>query len=160
VEPTVRLPDNSVSVRIHGEVGDATPRATAPNYNRLYPTPPAGTLPADYQAAHLWGPGFGNEQAAGIMLAPSEVNLRFQNAGVETTIRDMRSLASRQGGHVELDAVAQSYPRTGGYEVLREAQYRARLIGRDGTVQQTFTATISVGPPSTGGVPVVVSVSR
>ena len=40
----------------------------------------ARALAENYQAAHLWGPGFGDEFEAGMAWAPNEVNQRLQSA--------------------------------------------------------------------------------
>ena len=148
VSSVIVAPDNSVSVKIVGEVGDPIPNraVNAPNYNRQFPSAGEVGLPANYQEAHLWGPGFDNEQASGMMLAPQEVNLRWQ-ADVEGEIRDLRAIAKQQGGHLLLEASAESYPRTGGFEVLKEAEYRFRLVDANGREVHRLWVNISVGPP-------------
>jgi len=148
IDPT----DNSISVGIEGEVGDPIKNRAknAPNYNADYMTAKEAGLPDDYVAAHLWGPGFDNEQMTGMMLAPSEVN-SFQNTTVEAKIREMRAWAKSQGGQVFCKASAESYPRTGGFEVLKRATYEFE-IRAGGRVLEKYTATISVGPPPDGKV--------
>ena len=85
----------------------------------------------DYQGAHLWGPGFGDEAAAEIMLAPRDVNLIWQSGRAEKFLRedlpDMAQAASRHFGspsRSRLRAVAPSHPGTvAGGAALKEVQY-------------------------------------
>ena len=85
-------PFNEVETVIEGRLLPGMNRDTAPNYNAetlwatLRATHPELQL-GDWQAAHLWGPGFGDEAAAGMMLAPNDVNQIWQNQKVESFLR-------------------------------------------------------------------------
>jgi hypothetical protein len=43
---------------------------------------------------HLWGPGFGDEAKAGMFIGPIDLNLAWQNSGVENLIRELSSQVS------------------------------------------------------------------
>jgi hypothetical protein len=64
-----------------------------------------------YEAAHLWGPGFGDEAAAGMMLAPHDVNQIWQNHGAESFLRGLADQAREVGGQVRVTARATSHGR-------------------------------------------------
>ena len=69
-------------------------RRAAPEFNssdKLFSNTEAG-LSKDWQRLHLWGPGFGDEAAAGMMWGPREVNHVWQNESVETYIRAARDV--------------------------------------------------------------------
>jgi hypothetical protein len=105
----------------------------------------------NYHQAHLWGPGFGDEAAAGIMLAPAGFNLVWQG-NVERRIREQYALAAGLGGEVRVQARGVSYPRNlYGGNVLAQAQYRIRLLV-PGEAPQAWTIGLSVGPPPSGRV--------
>lgn len=69
-----------------------------------------GILLTDYQRAHLWGHGFGDEARAGIMYAPKIVNQFFQNKKFERHLRLLQKHAAAMGGEVKLVARAKSHP--------------------------------------------------
>jgi hypothetical protein len=134
IEGRINAADGSRSVIIEGELRPPLVRATAPNYNDeavwatlrdLYPDT------AGYQAAHLWGPGFGDEAAAGMMLAPSEVNLVWQNGWAEKWLReDLQDAAAQVSQHIghpvtiRVRAVATSHPADlAGGAVLKHVEY-------------------------------------
>lgn len=71
----------------------------------------AKAFSANYEAAHLWGPGFGDEAAAGMMWAPVEVNQRMQNRFAEQFARDLGEAARNAGGTVHVKAKAVPYSR-------------------------------------------------
>lgn len=90
-------------------------------------------LDGDWELAHVWGPGFGDECAAGIMWAPKRVNQEFQNRGIEKWLRNLRSQSPQRS--VELTATAVSWNNdflekrchwTGfkGVEFLKRIEYR------------------------------------
>ncbi|MFE9018098.1 DUF4157 domain-containing protein [Streptomyces sp. NPDC007808] len=92
--------------------------------------------PKQWQLLHLWGPGFGDEAAAGIMVGPRAVNQQWQNRGIEKFIRELRDTASREGGQVRLRATGVSWPdptpktgfrAPGGARFLQEAKYEITL---------------------------------
>ncbi len=64
-------------------------------------------LTGDWELAHIWGPGFGDEAAAGIMWAPERVNQDFQNRGVEKWLRGLQAIHGP--GVVEITATAASW---------------------------------------------------
>jgi hypothetical protein len=64
-------------------------------------------LDARWELAHLWAPRFGDEAAAGIMWAPTEMNQTFQNHIVEPWITRLRGHAPPRS--VEITAVATSW---------------------------------------------------
>jgi hypothetical protein len=146
VDPT----DNSVTVRVTGEIGDAIPRPDAPGFEKKYEPGSAYGLP-DYQRAHAWGPGFGDEVADGIMLVHSDVNLSLQNSGVEDAIRELHKLARAEGGAVLVSVFVTSHPRTpGGPLLLKSASYRVSMRMPDGTVKVAFEVDIGdIGLPGT-----------
>jgi hypothetical protein len=107
-------------------------------------------LPGDlYHASHLYGPGFGSEAAAGIFLAPADVNLRF-HAAAESYVQDLYQSAQQDGGWVELRAVATTQPSSAwhnaGGNLLASTDYEA-FVCRDGTVLETHRFGIEVGAP-------------
>jgi hypothetical protein len=126
----------------------------APNYNRqavwrnlrkLHPELKIDT----WQAAHLWGPGFGDEAAAGMMLAPDEVNLIWQNQKAEQFLRELRDIAAQQGLEVHVRAAARSHPRDfaggAGDALMQSVQYDFSLAEPGAT--PTFTAAGRVRLP-------------
>ncbi|GIJ43704.1 hypothetical protein Val02_05900 [Virgisporangium aliadipatigenens] len=142
--------DNAVTVRVSGEIGDAIPRADAPGYEKYTDPGSAVGLP-DYQRAHMYGPGFGDEVADGIMLAHTEVNQMLQNHGIERAIRLLHRIAKAEGGAVLVDVAVTSHPRVAGQPVLlRSAGYRVSLRLPDGRVVVAFEADIGdIGLPGT-----------
>jgi Bacterial toxin 4 len=116
----------------------------------------------DWEAAHLWGPGFGDEAAAGMMLAPKDVNQVWQNRGVEKFLRELRGMAGDQGLIVRVRAVARSHPRTfaGGMgdSLLQSVQYDFTVEAPGQSPRPYGQVSFSVGTPPGGVVsePVVV----
>ncbi|MEM6548282.1 MAG: polymorphic toxin type 4 domain-containing protein [Pseudomonadota bacterium] len=123
-----RRDDGSMSVSITGEIlpgrlhrgaGDPNPGQTvAPDFNTAGRSAqrPIGELglndPGRWQRLHLWGPGFGDEAAAGMFLGPEEVNQEFQNRGIERVIRDLGRLAAPLRGEgyvITVTATAESW---------------------------------------------------
>jgi hypothetical protein len=107
-------------------------------------------LPAgEYHASHLYGRGFGSEAAAGIYLAPTEVNLSFHTRA-EGFIQDLYQTAG-PGGWVELRAVATTHPtdawNNAGANLLASTDYEATVC-RQNTVLETYRFGVEVGPPS------------
>jgi putative RNase toxin 4 of polymorphic toxin system len=144
-----RYPDGTLHVSISGEMRNPLPRVgpATPNFEKDLPRVGEIGL-ANYQIAHLWGPGLGDEARDGMMYAPREVNLAVQ-ARVESVLRSLHRMASAQGGTVEVTAGATSYPRLAwhGHEILKEASYRFSVRFPDGTSSPTTEVRISVPPP-------------
>ena len=139
---------------------DVTPtRRRAPDFNRsgsLFSTSEAGLGP-DWQRLHLWGPGFGDEAAAGIMWGPRSVNLVWQNDSIESYIRQLAEQARMRGGRTRVRATAISWenPTPSGWSApqgehfLKQANYEITLV-RPGQPDQTIRVTIEVAePPAT-----------
>jgi hypothetical protein len=121
-----RLKDGSLSIEIVGELLPPIPRNQAPNYNRKWlPGSDATVGLPNYDIAHLWGPGFGDEAWDGMMFAPIEVNQKWQSRGIEQRLRDMQAVTRPRGTRIELTARAVSYPVNAwrGQLLLREASY-------------------------------------
>lgn len=117
-------------------------------------------LSDDWERLHLWGPGFGDEAAAGMMWGPREINQLWQNRGVEDYIRTLASQARQQGGNVRVRATAIAWenptPRgwsaPGGDLFLKQAEYRI-TVELPGRQPQSIRATIDVAePPATRAV--------
>jgi Bacterial toxin 4/Annexin len=147
----VEAEDNSVIVSVEGEIENAIPRQDAPGYEKQYDPGSAHNLP-DYQRAHMWGPGFGDEVADGIMLAHQDVNLKLQNSSAEEAIRELHKLAAADGGKVLVKVQVQSHPRVKGEPLLlKNAAYHVTLVGPDGAVK--FSFDIDIGPIGRPGTP-------
>ena len=161
IERRINTVDNSQTVTITGEIRPALNRAAAPNYNteKMWRILRQEHGLPDYQGAHLWGPGFGDEAAAGIMLAPRDVNLIWQSGRAEKFLRedlpDMAQAASRHFGRpvaIRLRAVATSHPGTvAGGAALKEVQYTFS-IAADGQEVVLGRVGFSVGLPPRGKV--------
>ena len=135
--------------RILDPIGDRS--SAAPNFNG---EDVWGALRAEhpelagYQAAHLWGPGFGDEAAAGIMLAPAEFNLEWQNAGIESRIREWHKIATERGGQLEVRAAARSHDRSiGGGALLANVEYTVSVRTPDGVLHEMGRVGLTADPP-------------
>ena len=132
----------------------------APDFNTsgsLHSVAEAG-LNANWQRLHLWGPGFGDEAAAGMMWGPRNVNLVWQNDSIENYIRQLAELSQRNGGRTRVRATAISWenPTPRGWSApqgdhfLKMVEYEVTLI-RPGQPNQTIRVTLEVAePPATG----------
>jgi hypothetical protein len=157
-------PDGRYAVKIKGKLKDGLYRGKgkapkgktkAPNYNRSgkFVTNKEAGLNADWENAHLWGPGFGDEAAAGMMKAPKSVNQWYQNEGIEGWARDLRKAADEVGATVDMEATAVAWdlhgrpwqPKTQ-VDFLKTAEYKVTLTPKGGK-PQTITVTIEVDPP-------------
>jgi Bacterial toxin 4 len=144
-----RMRDGTPEYEIQGVLlSPIRPRSAAPNYNRrLSPGRDIG-LP-DYELAHLWGPGFGDEAWDGMMYAPRAVNQEWQNRGIEQRLRDLQTLAGPRGVSIELVAKASAFPiqTWRGHQLLKEASYvfSSRVPGRPAVWMGRVE--ILVGPP-------------
>lgn len=165
-----RTSEGRVAVTIEGEVlprrlarraEDVTPtRRRAPDFNRsrssLFSAAEAG-LDENWQRLHLWGPGFGDEAAAGMMWGPRSLNYVWQNQSVESYIRQLSELAAQRGGRVRVRATAISWenPTPGGFvaphgeNFLKHVEYDVTLI-RPGEADTSIRISLGVPePPST-----------
>jgi Bacterial toxin 4 len=126
----------------------------APNYNQ---DPIWGQLRDAYglegwQAAHLWGPGFGDEAAAGMYLAPEAANQLWQNHGVETFLRRLRNRAAQDGAVIRVRATARSYDATvAGGRTLQDVRYEFSAFTPHGEIK-LGRVELSVGKPPAGRV--------
>ena len=78
-----------------------------------------------WQRAHSQGAGTGNESAEGIRFAPPEVNLVYQNRGIEKFLRKL--VADNPSTELWLTTVTATHPRT---LRLKEIQYRVDAVHR------------------------------
>jgi len=108
----------------------------------------------NYEAAHLWGPGFGDEAAAGMMLAPPEVNQVWQSQGAERFLRELGAEARAAGGEVRVTATATSHGSDvrGGDALLAEVNYRFSVVDGAGNMVDAKHVSVSVDPPPSGRV--------
>ncbi|NUU19477.1 hypothetical protein HP550_19690 [Cellulomonas humilata] len=143
----------------------------APNFNKtseksgsLFTAKELGLKASDWEWAHLWGPGFGDEAAAGLMLAPRQVNQFAQNRGVEGYIRDLAKRVRAEGGEVHVRATATSWgnPTPSGWvppkgvDFLQTAEYRV-TITRPGQDPLEALVKIDVDEPPFAGAKVAVT---
>lgn len=172
----LRDPDGRYAVKIKGKLKDSLYRGKgkppvgktkAPNYNRSrkFVSNRQAGLDSNWENAHLWGPGFGDEAAAGMMKAPRAVNQWYQNEGIEGWARDLRKAAdelAKVGGkaaEVEIEATALAWDLHGNswqpktqVDFLKRAEYRVKLTTPQGQ-KATVTVTIDVPrPPAHGAV--------
>jgi len=104
-----------------------------------------------YQIAHLWGPGFGDEAAAGMMWAPREMNLETQNSGIEQFLREYSSEAAQIGDSVYLKATAVSWDwKDNAADLLRFAEYEVSKL-HNNAGYDSFSATLEAPAPGVRG---------
>jgi hypothetical protein len=133
----------------------------APNFNKtsktggsLFTAEELGLKSSDWEWAHLWGPGFGDEAAAGLMLAPRSVNQVAQNRGIEGYMRELGKRARAAGGDVRVKATATSWgnPTPSGWvppkgaDFLQRADYTITL-DLPGRARQEIRVTLHVDEP-------------
>lgn len=148
----VREPNGTVRYVIDGELKNPIKRNLAPNFNQELPSASSVGLP-DYEIAHLWGPGFGDEAWDGMMYAPRDVNQFLQNRGIEDRLRELHALANRERATIQLMARAESHPpRTPpiGHQLLKEVHYDFSVRLHDGHVLSGGRIDIIVPPPGGG----------
>lgn len=129
-----------------------------------------------WQRLHLWGPGFGDEAAAGMMLGPTSMNQLWQNGdlvitagkkthyGIEGYIREMAEAAKASGGKLKLTTAATAWgdPTPGGFKaplgepVLRSAQYKIELVNAEGKIVTQTTVHMELPDPATWKSPLTV----
>ena len=182
VSGTRLRPDGAIEVEINGYIQEPLPSHTgsgprppdtAPRYESRLPRRANqmevnGVSLRNYQASHLWGPGFGDEARAGIMWAPGLFNQRWLNLGVEDLIREMDVALALDGrGRVWVRAIAQSHPpsRMAGTRarelILRRVEYIVSVSdGADGPLHDVFSLAIDIDPPELGGTVNTPGISR
>lgn len=105
---------------------------------------------AGYDRAHLWGPQFGDEAAAGVMHAPSAFN-RGQQRVLEDVLRGMRDNL-REGERLVLQARATSFPRDQfGGAALRRGEYDFAVVKRSNEIVERVGVVFDLRPPTTPG---------
>lgn len=80
--------------------------------------------PEAFHASHMVGAGFGRENRYGIYWAPSEINLEYQNSGIEKRIRELRDLKDRRY-KLFVKMEGKTVPGT---RILREVIYQLELL--------------------------------
>jgi len=96
-----------------------------------------------YERAHLLGPGLGADMPQGILYAPSVVNQKLQNQGIEHLIRAM--YAQKYPG-AEFRVVLTATPHPGG-DLLARANYKlyGRFPGEAWTFIFEYTIKVGLG---------------
>jgi hypothetical protein len=146
---------------------------SAPSYNNSFPYRPGEMgLGDNYQILHLWGPGFGDEAAAGLMLGPTALNQFWQNRRMEDLLRSLRDEGLRVGGEVRLTATARAWDMSSlpsdvqarmrsaapadldplQAPFVREVTYRFELVGNNQSTGTGATITLTAGAPPSGAV--------
>jgi hypothetical protein len=127
-------PDGRV---IDMEVGDAVRRMG------LEQTLPSGIEVnlEGWQRAHQGPPGLGAESGGGIRYAPPEVNLGYQNAGIERFVRDFNK-AKALDVKLNLRTVAETHPNS---LRLKSITYRLSAGRGDAAPRILFEAKIVIG---------------
>jgi hypothetical protein len=143
--------DGSVTYTITGELKPPMVRRTAPNYNKQLPSARDIRLP-DYEIAHLWGPGFGDEAWAGMSYAPRTINQELQNQRVEKRIRDLRDIAAKQEAKILVEATA-VVSKWNGHDILNEAKYVITVELKDGSKLNIAQVEIYAPPIDGLGIP-------
>lgn len=150
-----KLNQTETTIKGYLQPGIQNRSRNAPNYNKealwaiLRAEHPQMT---GWEAAHLWGPGFGDEAAAGILLAPKLVNQRLQNDLIERFLRnEVRPWAEARGLRLFLRAKATSKPRNrwGGI-AMDSVQYDFFVEHPDGQREQIGRYQFSVSDPPSG----------
>jgi hypothetical protein len=126
-------PDGNV---IDMEVGDAIARMG------LEDTLPTGTEVSltGWQRAHQVGPGLGAESGTGIRYAPPEVNLKYQNSGIERFIRDFNK-AKAPDVRLRLRTVTTAHPNS---LRLERITYRLSAVRGNGPPKTLFETSIEI----------------
>ncbi len=162
--------DGNLTVQISGRVQPGTLARTkkaagpdkplAPSFNNktgsLFKADELGGLSADdWERAHLWGPGFGDEAAAGLWYASEEVNQDLQNKVVEGFIRTLAEQAEENGGHVDVTVTGERFDSDelpsehSRGEFLKAIRYDVTLVDGDGN-QTPLYAEFELNPPPDG----------
>lgn len=157
IHAPIRHSDGSMEYCVEGYV---LPKATARReFEDALPNPSSiiynGIAIGGYDRAHLWGAGFGDEAAEGIMYAPSTINKSLQGR-IERRLReDFQPIEARGETHqVYLVATAISHPVSpSGVEVLHQAIYKFHLEGPGGVRSSATIVSVEIDPPVVGGRP-------
>ncbi|MEO6092098.1 MAG: DUF4157 domain-containing protein [Novosphingobium sp.] len=150
-----------LSAGVEGRLLPGQTRATAPNFNDAMPR--IATLPptvahfvSGFEWAHLYGPGFGDEAATGLMMASPQVNRQLQSLGrvrgIEGRLRELGDVARAAGGNVRVRVTGESFPDPPpgvpaplNVPVLRRVVYFVTIIAPDGRTD-TGRGYLDVGP--------------
>lgn len=152
-----RMQGGELRITINGTVQESI-GSDAPRFNnssKLMRAHEVGLSHEDWERAHVWGPGFGDEAAAGIFFASEEVNQLLQNRVAEDYIRTLASEASDRGGSVQLEVSAVRWNASDlpdahrGGDFLKSISYKIDVEGADGP--KGLRVEFSVKPPPDGG---------
>lgn len=165
--------DGSVGVTIEGELlphrlqrdgkKSLEPDQTrAPNYNdKMSKQSPIKDLgfadPDAWDRCHLWGPGFGDEAMAGMMLGPKKFNVDWQSSGIEGHLRDLAAqIAPHRADDLRLTVAAKAEswgtPTPGGFKtatgerLLKRVEYDITLKTPEGSFHTRVTIDIDPDP--------------
>lgn len=152
-----RTPRGRYEISVEGILLPPLDRKSAPNFNSsLLKKRDANDLRVRlpiidlYQMAHLWGPGFGDETPAGMMWAPTEINLEIQ-ARIERFLRDYAEQAAHEGTSVRLKATAIAWDWKDNFaDFLHIAEYEVGKL-RGGAGYDAFTASVEAPMPGVPG---------
>lgn len=126
----------------------------------------AGSYLQGYRRAHLYGPGFGDETAIGLMYASEQVNNELQSRGrvfgIEGYARQIRERVTALGGRAAVEVVATSFrdpppgvPQALNQPVLQSVTYTFVVVNAQGEELRyqgnRATATITCAPPLLNG---------
>ncbi len=113
----------------------------------------------DYDRAHMWGHGFGDEAMDGITYVHKDLNRELQNKILEFGIREKAEIARRKGGKLIVSTSARTYPpltnkngkrslnRSKGEHLLQSITYRVELELPNGQRKLVGAYGFSVDPP-------------
>ena len=93
-----------------------------------------------WQRAHQVGPGLGAESDVGILYAPPEVNLQYQNSGIEGFIREFNKNKG-PGVRLRLVTEAEAHPNS---LRLKSITYRVSAVAREGRPKALFEVEINI----------------
>jgi hypothetical protein len=161
-------PGGEVTAGVRGELRPSIPRqgseASLPRASQLPDL--AFSYLRGYRRAHVYGPGFGDETAIGLMYASEQVNNELQSngpkLGIEGYARRVRDRVTALGGRVAVQVVATSFrdpppgvPQALNQPVLRSVTYTFVVLDAQGEelrYQGTrATASINCAPPLPNG---------
>ncbi len=156
-------PDGVVTAGVQGEIRTGIGRQDMENA-----LPRSGALPGlaanylkGYARAHLWGPGFGDETAIGLMYASTHVNNFMQSLGrvrgIEGRLRELAAISRSLGGSTNVTVTGESYPDPPpgvpgrlDVPVLKEVVYQVTIRTPDGRTD-SGRGSIHVDPPRPNG---------
>jgi hypothetical protein len=147
------LSGNRLSITIEGRILEPMERP-AYGYNDMFNDVNPVGRPEGYVAAHLWGPGFGDEAYAGIMYAPVQVNNVLQSSGnvrgIERWIQVAAAEVRALGGELHVRARADAYPKANPRDplILQSVTYEVAAQFPDGSVQRRTISVEVTAPPN------------